>query len=85
MSVLKEKYVQYIKFLFGGSKYYVGRSLAEVHANLRITDEQFDDASDAFLAALQKFKPRPKKKVFIAMTSKFRALKPMIVIPRPDG
>ena len=39
MNVLKEKYVQYIKFLFGGSKYYVGRSLAEVHANLRITDE----------------------------------------------
>ena len=39
MKVLKEKYVQYIKFLFGGSKYYVGRSLAEVHANIRITDE----------------------------------------------
>ena len=39
MNVLKEKYVQYIKFLFGGSKYYVGRSLAEVHANLRITNE----------------------------------------------
>ena len=39
MNVLKEKYVQYIKFLFGGSKYYVGRSLAEVHANIRITDE----------------------------------------------
>ena len=49
---LADKYVQYIKFLFGGQKFYIGRSLAEVHKDLGITDEQFDVASRTFVISL---------------------------------
>ena len=37
------------------------------------------------MASLQQFKPRPKRKVFVAIMAKFRALKPMIVNPRSNA
>ena len=38
LDLLKEKFAQYMKFLFGGQQYYIGRSLADVHRDLGITN-----------------------------------------------
>lgn len=67
---LKEKYVQYMKFLFGGSNEYMGRALADVHKNLGITDQQFDEANMKFVKTMQQARPRTKPKVFRAMVQK---------------
>ena len=51
--ILKEKFFQYLKFLFGGSKHYIGRPLAEVHKDLGITDERFDEVNRKFVSSVQ--------------------------------
>ena len=50
--VLQTKFAQYMKFLFGGQKYYIGRSLADVHRDLGISNEQFDEATGSFIGSL---------------------------------
>ena len=80
MVLLKEKFAQYMKFLFGGQKYYIGRSLADTHKDLGVSDDEFDKANDNFIASLKSLKPKPK--VFRAMIQKIQALRPMIVIAK---
>lgn len=57
-----------MKYLFGGQKHYIGRELVDVHKNLGITDEKFDEGCQYFIKSLQKIRPKPK--VFRAMAQK---------------
>ena len=45
MELLKEKLCQYFKFLLGGSRFYIGKPMPEVHKNLGITPEVFASAA----------------------------------------
>ena len=72
MEMLKEKLCAYFKFKLDGSRFYIGRSMADVHRNLGITDDLFDKACDVFLASLKKLKP--KAKVLQAFVRRIKAV-----------
>ena len=58
----KQKLFYYFKYLTDGIQYYPGTQLSQVHANLGITDEQFDRVVGKMTTCLRKM--RPKLKVF---------------------
>ena len=60
MEMLKEKLCSYFKYKLDGSRFYIGRSMPDVHRTLGITDEMFDSSCQIFLTSLKKFKPRAK-------------------------
>ena len=73
MELLKEKLHQLFKFKLGGSKFYIGRDMAEVHKNLGITDDVFDKACEVFTKSVKKVKPNIKvMKEFIKRISGMR-------------
>ena len=55
----KEKYVQFIKYLLGGQKYYIGGSLMRSHSKHQITDEKFDEVLNGFSGALSMMRLKP--------------------------
>ena len=56
MEMLKEKLCAYFKYKLDGCRFYIGRSMPDVHRNLGISDEMFDSACVVFLTSLKKFK-----------------------------
>ena len=81
MEMLKEKLCAYFKFKLDGSRFYIGKSMADVHRNLGITDDLFDKACDVFLASLKKLKP--KAKVLKAFVRRIKAVQNEICFPPP--
>ena len=59
MEMLKEKLCAYFKYKLDGSRFYIGRSMPDVHRNLGITDDLFDKVSQVFLNSLKKMKLKP--------------------------
>ena len=49
---------EYFKFLAGGSKHYLGKSLDEVHRHMNISEALFDKSKDIILAAMKTMRPR---------------------------
>lgn len=60
MEILQEKLCQFFKFKLDGSRFYIGKPMPEVHKNLGITDEVFDNACLVFVNSVKKMKPRLK-------------------------
>ena len=54
MEILKDKLCAFFKYKLDGSKFYIGRSMTEVHKNLGISDELFDKMTAIFLDSLRK-------------------------------
>lgn len=54
MELLKEKLVQFFRFKLDGSKFYIGKSMPDVHRTLGITDEVFQSACEVFEHSLSK-------------------------------
>ena len=54
MELLKEKLVQFFKWQLDGQKFYIGKSMPEVHKDLGITNEVFDMACEVFTTQLKK-------------------------------
>ena len=44
MELLKEKLCAFFKYKLDGARFYIGRPMPEVHKNLGITNEVFDNA-----------------------------------------
>ena len=59
IELFKYKMLQYFKFLAGGSKRYLGKSLEDVHRHMGISEALFDKSKDIILAAMKKMRPRP--------------------------
>jgi len=74
---IKASTFDHIRYVFGGSKKYDGRSLAEIHRHLNIKDQQFDELNMHFVKSLQEMKP--KLPVFRAMAAEMQNLRPQIV------
>ena len=60
MEILQEKLCQYFKFKLDGSRFYIGKSMPEVHKNLGISDQVFDSACEIFTSSVKKMKPKLK-------------------------
>ncbi len=60
MEILQEKLCQFFKFKLDGSRFYIGKPMPEVHKNLGITDEVFDNACQIFTNSVKKMKPKLK-------------------------
>ena len=54
MELLKEKLVQFFRFKLDGSRFYIGKSMPDVHRNLGISDEVFTSACEVFEHSLSK-------------------------------
>ena len=81
MDMLKEKMFQFFKFKLGGSKRYIGISIAEVHADMNISNALFDTACEMILKSVKKIKPKPPVlREFIKMV---QSLRPEICIMNP--
>ena len=59
LELFKYKMLQYLKFLSGGSKRYLGKSIEEVHRHMGISEALFDKSKDIILSAMKKMRPRP--------------------------
>ena len=79
MELLKEKLCSYFKYKLDGSKFYIGKPMAEVHKNLGISDEVFDKACIVFGDSLKKM--RPKLKVMREFVSRIGSIRPEICFP----
>ena len=83
MELLKEKLLQFFRWQMDGQKYYIGRSMTEVHRDLGITDEVFDKACQVFTASVKKVKP--KLKIMREFVKRIGGLRNEIVHPKnPD-
>lgn len=58
MDMLKEKMFQFFKYRLGGSKRYIGQSIAEVHSNMNISNALFDTACEKIIKSVKKLKPK---------------------------
>ncbi len=54
--ILKEKMSQYLKYILGGSEFWLGRSMKDSHKHLKITENHFDNYYKAFTSTLRKIK-----------------------------
>lgn len=72
MEILKEKLCSFFKYKLDGSRFYIGRSMTEVHKNLGVTDEMFDKMCQIFMTTLRK---HTKHKVFQHFYKKIVALR----------
>ena len=75
----KEKMYHYLKFLFDGSKHYIGTPLEVVHKDMGITDELFDRAVGDIMKVLKKTKP--KLQVMREVIKRINDIRPKVVIP----
>ena len=79
MEILKEKLCSYFKYKLDGSRFYIGKSMSDVHRELGITNEVFDNACQIFLTSLKKFKP--KAKVLQTFVKRIGAIRNEICFP----
>lgn len=79
MEILQDKLCSYFKYKLDGSRFYIGKTMTEVHKNLGITDDLFDNFCSIFLTSLKKQKP--KAKVFQAFYKRIVALRSEICFP----
>jgi hemoglobin len=60
---LKKRLVQFLGMATGGPQKYEGRSLADAHRHMRITDAEYDAAASHLKATLEKFKVPQREQV----------------------
>ena len=72
---------QYFKWKLDGSKFYIGRSMVEVHSNLGISDETFDKMLGILTVALKKMKPNINIKILREFVKRIAAIRPQICFP----
>ncbi len=53
---MKEKMCQYIKYMLGGSKFWLGRSMKDAHSHLKISEDHFDVYYRSFTTTLKQIK-----------------------------
>ena len=75
----KERMYQYFKFLFNGSKHYIGTPLEVIHKDLGISDELFDKAVGIIITFVKKMKP--KLQVMREVIKRINDVRPKVVIP----
>lgn len=80
MELLKEKLCSFFKYKLDGSKFYIGKPMPDVHRNLGISDEMFDQACVVFTTSLKKCKP--KLKVMREFVKRIGGIRNEIVFPR---
>lgn len=73
LNLYKEKLFHFFKSKMDGERFYIGRSLEEVHQNLAISDELFDKASQNMITCLRK--AGVKLKVFREVSARICALR----------
>ena len=78
---MKEKLAQYFKWKLDGSRFYIGRSMVEVHSNLGISDETFDKMLGILTVSLKKMKPNINIKVLKEFVQRIAAIRPQICFP----
>lgn len=59
MEMLKEKLCAYFKYKLDGTRFYIGKSMPDVHRNLGITHEVFDMAGEVLKTSLRKMNVSP--------------------------
>ena len=79
MEMLKTKLVAFFKWKLDGARFYIGRSMTEVHKNLGISDEIFDSACQVFITSLKKF--NPTQDVFDTFVGRISGLRHEICFP----
>ena len=79
MEMLKEKLCAYFKYKLDGARFYIGRTMSDVHRNLGVSDDNFDSACQIFLTTLKKLKP--KAKVMRTFVQRIGAIRSEIVFP----
>ena len=80
MEVLHEKLCSFFKYKLDGSRFYIGRSMTDVHKNLGISDEMFDKMCQVFMTTLRKH-TKGKVKVFQAFYRRIISLRSEICHP----
>ena len=83
MELLKEKLCQYFRFLLGGSRFYIGKSMPEVHKDLGITNEVFDSAAEVFASRLKACRPKPK--IFREFVKRVNGIRDQICFPKNEN
>ena len=78
---MKEKLAQYFKWKLDGSRFYIGRSMVEVHSNLGISDETFDKMLGILTVSLKKMKPSMDIKVLREFVKRIANIRPQICFP----
>ena len=58
--MLKEKLICYFKWKLDGARFYIGKSMPDVHRDLGISDAVFDSACLVFTASLKRLKTKMK-------------------------
>ena len=79
MELLKEKLCCYFKYKLDGARFYIGRTMPDVHKNLGISDEIFDLVCQVFTTSLKKLKPTPE--VFKTFVERISGVRDEIVFP----
>ena len=79
--IMKEKLAQYFKWKLDGSRFYIGRSMVEVHSNLGISDETFDKMLGILTVSLKKMKPNINIKILREFVKRIAAIRPQICFP----
>ena len=57
LELRKEKYRQYLKTLFDGQRFYIGKSISEAHCGLAISNERFTEALGELSNCLKQIRP----------------------------
>ena len=81
MEILKDKLCAFFKYKLDGSKFYIGKSMTEVHKNLGISDELFDKMTAIFLDSLRKKEHKIKPSVIRNFYKKVITLRSEICHP----
>ena len=57
LELRKEKYRQFLKTEMNGQRFYIGKTLAEAHQELMISNEKYDAVLKEFQTNLRQMKP----------------------------
>ena len=79
MELLKEKLCCYFKYKLDGARFYIGRTMPDVHKNLGISDEIFDLVCQVFTTSLKKLKPTAE--VYKTFVERISGVRNEIVFP----
>ena len=73
----QEKYIQFMKSLLDGQRFYIGKKLSEAHQDLRITNAKFDEVVQGLSESLKAMNPNIE--VYRDILKRVDGLRPMIV------
>ena len=58
LEIRKEKYRQFLKTEMNGQRFYIGKSLAEAHQGLMISNEKYDAILEEFKTCVKQINPQ---------------------------